>query len=229
MNFLSHYYLDKELDDSWFFVGVSTPDLVSVFDREVRLKPRLMPLVMENEASAARLSFYNGVLRHFEVDRMFHSSDFFQRETREIMDRLKAVFQAGEVERSFFVAHILFELLLDKCLIHHDSTLLPSFYRHIGSPGIGSIVRETQWISKHPLPHYHDFLDRFLFRKYLYQYQELSHVLQVLRSILKGVGIDRLSYLGSKSFSKLLLDYEEALNSRCLAGFAELTEQLCEA
>ena len=153
MNFISHFYLDRDLNDSHFFTGVSTPDLVSLFDRNIRLKARQMPLLMENEATPEEVSFYQGVLRHFEGDRIFHTSHFFERETGQINDILKETFQE-RVGRGFFVAHILFELLLDKILIQDDPSLLSEFYGHLTARPIQEYVRLTEWVT----PRAHAFL-----------------------------------------------------------------------
>ena len=154
MNFISHFYLDRNLDDSLFFVGVSTPDLVSVFDRTIRLKEGRMPLIMENEATKGEISFYNGVIRHFEVDKLFHTSDFFYSETEKIKNLLQEEFGKDHVPRAFFVAHVLFELILDRILIHHNNTLLPTFYDHLSRFPIKEYVRLTEWVTHTPMPAY---------------------------------------------------------------------------
>ena len=129
MNFISHYFLDRDLDDSWFFAGISTPDLVSVFDRNVRLKKRKMPPIQEDVSTPGQISFYKGVMRHFEVGSHFSIPlSFSIPETAIISRLLKQSFIPGEVERSFFVAHIALELILDKVLIQtHRDLALPIF------------------------------------------------------------------------------------------------------
>ena len=58
MNFLSHYYLDRERDNPWFFAGISTPDLVSVLNRQVRLKANHMPDINSGKVSAEQVEAY---------------------------------------------------------------------------------------------------------------------------------------------------------------------------
>lgn len=229
MNFISHFYLDRELNNSLFFIGVSTPDLVSVFDRTVRLKKSRMPLIMENEATGDEINFYNGVMRHFEGDRIFHTSDFFHNEVHRISHLLEKTFAKGEVERGFFVAHIMFELLLDKILIQEDETLVPEFYEHLESHPISEFVRLTEWVTHTPMPAYDGFLEKFIHKKYLYNYTDPHQVIFILQKIVRGVGIQDIDYLHSRKFLDLLLKYEKELAGRCYSGFAWLNKKLLNA
>lgn len=226
MNFISHFYLDRNLDNSLFFVGVSTPDLVSVFDRNVRLKKNRLPLIMENESSEDEISFYNGLLRHFEVDRIFHTSDFFYSETARITKLLQETFPADELSRTFFVAHVLFELVLDKILIQQDPNLLTSFYSHFDSRSISTFVQLTEWATHTPMPRYDDFLQKFLKKKYLYNYTDWRHVTYILKRIMQGVGISKVDYLLDERFISMAEAYEEELTGRMPSAFAWLNDQL---
>ncbi len=214
MNFIAHFYVDKHVDDSLFFVGVSTPDWVSIFDRNVRVKESLMPLIMENEATSDELSFYNGVMRHLEIDRQFHSSSFFTSETREIIRLIEKHLGKENVPRSFFVAHILFELVLDKVLIQADSSLLSRYYEHLENCRIDRMVQLTEWVASTPLPRYDGFLKKFISKRYLYQYTDWDHLIYVLRRILERVHLKEVSYLYEPAFMRLLHEYEEGLTQR---------------
>lgn len=226
MNFIAHYFLDRNLDDSLFFAGVSTPDLVSIFDRTIRLKEKRMPLIMEHEGTQAELSFYNGVMRHFEVDRIFHTSDFFKQEVRILCDEFNQVVGERKVQRDFFVAHILFELALDKVLIHQNSTLVDDFYTHLNSRSLDEIVRLTEWVTHTPMPSYNGYLRKFIHRKYLYNYTDWEHVLFILKRIIQGVGIRDTQYLFQPAFRELVERYEAGLAERSPFRLRELYAQL---
>lgn len=229
MNFISHYYLDREqVGDHLFFVGISTPDLVSVFNRTIRLRPHTLPLVMEDEAAPGDLSFYNGVLRHFEGDKVFHSSGFFHEETARICRLMEATLPESVRERTFFVAHILFELLLDKILIEADDTLVPAFYETIEQQPLSELVRLTEWVVATPMPGYPSFLERFTQRRYLLRYTDLDYVLFILRRIMEGVGIQSVAYLGERPFREMVVAYEAGLARRCFPAMAKLNEALCQ-
>lgn len=226
MNFIAHFYMDRHVADDLFFVGVSTPDWVSIFDRSIRVKENRMPLIMENDASRAELSFYNGVLRHLEVDRVFHSSAFFEEETRIIGDLFKQYFPNGEVQRSFFVAHVMFELVLDKVLIQADPSLLPAYYQHLSNCHLREICRLTEWITRTPMPGYDGFVKKFIKRKFLYKYTDCEHLIYVLRRLLERVGIATHDFLYTPAFLKVLQTYEQGLTTRYTGALQHFGRQL---
>lgn len=226
MNFLSHYYLDRDRKDSWFFVGVSTPDLVSIFDRNVRLKKNKMPLIRENENSEAEISFYNGCLRHIEVDGIFHTSDFFKEETSTISKMLVDAYDKDELNRAFFIAHVAFELILDKILIQETPGLVESFYAHMEKFSLDQQLKMTEWVTKTSLPGYKGFLHKFISRKYLSHYTDWDHVVYVLKKILMGVGVKPIDFLHDRKFIDLMQEYEDGLSERCFYGFSQLNRQL---
>jgi len=211
MNFISHYFLDRDHTDSYFFLGVSTPDLISNYDRTIRLKEATLPLIMENDASQAQLSFYNGVLRHFEVDKMFHSSHFFRRETRYLSHALGRTFPHEQVDKSFFVAHILLELMLDRVLIRKHDYLLSAFYDHFRPSLIPPAVLLTEWVTNKHLPGYPDFLTQFSEKQFLYRYVDMRYLVRVLRHILNKIGIRQHNYIRLPKFLNLMYEYEKRL------------------
>lgn len=226
MNFLSHFYLDRNLDDSWFFLGVSTPDLVSIFDRNVRLKKGRMPLIRENENTEAEISFYNGCLRHIEVDGIFHSSKFFKEETGIISELLRNTFRKEELSRTFFVAHVALELILDKILIQETPGLVENYYRHMEKYTLDKQLEMTEWVTKTKLPGYKGFLHKFINRKYLSHYTDWDHVIFVLKKILMGVGVKPIEFLHDPRFIDTMIAYEKGLTQRCFYGFSQLNRQL---
>lgn len=224
MNFLSHYFLDHQIDDSLFVVGASTPDLLSIFDRKIKFKEReISKRVQDREVTAEQLSFYQGVIRHFQVDKLFHSSDFFHEETQELSHKLRLSFPKNELQRSFFVAHILLELSLDRLLIQQDETLLYKFYQHFERCTPQRIKKLTGWLAgRELLTSYDAFLGKFTRDQHLYRYKDWSYIVYVLKRILRRVGIFEYDYLDSKDFMVFLHTYESDLGLRyqqVLEGF----------
>lgn len=227
MNLLAHYFLDRHrADDSHFFLGVITPDLVGIFDRRVRLKPRTMPLLMENDARPEEVAFYNGIMRHFEADAVFHSSHFFVEENKSLANTLREEFSEEELPRSYFLAHILVELLLDRVLIDAYPEILDEFYGHIARVPLPQQTRLTEWVCKQKLPRYQPYLRRFAERQYLYDYRDWPHILFVLRRILERIHLPAASAFQDPGLLKLLRSYEHSLSSRWRDLFAEMEESL---
>src|ERR1700735_940779 len=72
MNFLSHFYFDRDTDNCYLILGTVLPDLLKNADKTVILHPEKLKHV-----NPAVNSIVQGWNKHLEVDRYFHSSDFF--------------------------------------------------------------------------------------------------------------------------------------------------------
>ena len=72
MNFLSHFYFDRETDNCYFILGTVLPDLLKNADKTIIIHPEKLthPNINVN-------SIIKGWNKHLEVDRYFHSSEFF--------------------------------------------------------------------------------------------------------------------------------------------------------
>ena len=158
MNFLSHFYIDKNEENASFIVGVCTPDLVSLYNREIRIKH--LPILPSH--SESYIAFTKGILRHFEADKVFHSSPFFLQETEKVGIFLKTHFKDSGLKRSFFVAHVLVELMIDKILIAQAPQLIPDFYAHFEKVGHLQIAEMTQIAVGKEIETYPLFIQKFL-------------------------------------------------------------------
>ncbi|MFN0202459.1 MAG: hypothetical protein ACKVTZ_13120 [Bacteroidia bacterium] len=204
---MSHYFLDQQIENHHFILGVCSPDLISIFNREVRFKARK---IEAQHLSSTDYAFLQGVLRHFEVDAVFHSCQFFEEETQFISLQLKEIF--GDVaRRRFFVAHILLELLIDKILIAQNPNLVDDFYLRFEKIGIPPLVQMSEALALMPLPSYDNFLEKFLSNQYLYHYSEAEYICFVLKRLLHRVHIEDNHYIDTPEFLQLLEDYEKRL------------------
>ena len=227
MNFVSHFYLDRQRSaDSRFFLGVITPDLVGIFDRRIKLKPHTMPEVLPEHLSLPQLAFYTGVQRHFEADAVFHTCDFFLEETRELVSRLRVHFEEEQLPRSYFLAHILVELILDKVLMKAHPEILPEFYGHLGSIPYQEQLLLTEWVCGTPMHRYQAYMMRFLEKQYLYDYAEWRHILFVMRRILDKVNISTGDTLHHPNMLRVLREYESKLMDTWPSLFQEMNQKM---
>lgn len=207
MNFLSHFHLDRHHTNEYFIAGVCSPDLLSIFSRELKIKHDFEQSKLHKEAAP----FYEGVHRHYAVDKIFHSCDFFQEETTKISQFLYALLGSGEVRRVFFIAHVLLELLIDKILIEQDEALVPDFYTHLEKVGATNLATITQEFIQKPITGYDIFLQRFIQNRYLFHYNKHEYIVFVLKQIVGRVGIKDTTYMDSPSFLSFLDNYQKEL------------------
>lgn len=212
MNLLSHFYLDRDLVNSYFTVGAATPDLLSIYNSNVRAKAVHLRKMDEETADKINPAFLDGLKRHFFADGVFHTSPLFQKETRRISELLVEFFPHTTVPRKFFIAHILLELMLDKVLIDLHPGLLDSYYGHFQSLQPFRVIRSsTELAVGANLPNYENYMTNFLRKKFLFHYAEYDHIAFVLRRILRRVRISETGFLDTDAFTELMATYESEL------------------
>lgn len=226
MNFVAHFFLDRDNESPHFAIGAATPDLLSIYNPELRIKQAQIPAIESMELDAAGMDLLAGIERHFEADRIFHSSPLFARETGEISRALSAQFADGEVPRKYFIAHVLLELVLDKVLIEQFPNLLDQYYRHFeaAAPFLG-VQADTGQICRRPLPNYDHFLQKFLENRYLYQYSRWDHIAYVLGRILRRVTIEERAFIEDPRFLAVVMDLESDLRGNYQGFFDEIYAQ----
>lgn len=226
MNFISHFYFDRHVPDSLFAVGVSTPDLLSIYNRSIRLHDRRIQHLTTIAGTPEQQQFLHGVLRHFDGDKVFHSSKFFEEETHHLSAVLRQAFGEAQIPRSFFVSHVLLELIIDKVLIADSAELLNQYYGHFEAHPIPLMVALTEWAAGTRIPGYGQFLEKFLERKFLYRYRDWGYVGLVLKHILQRVGVTEYAYLDDSRFPMLMHQYETRLRTRYTSELARLNARL---
>jgi hypothetical protein len=223
MNFLAHFYLDRLHTSSHFVVGAATPDLLSIYNSELRIKAGHVDHLSAEKRALVEPQFLLGLERHFHADRVFHSSTLFSEETHFLSRLMAERFPEQDLPRKYFIAHILLELLLDKVLIHHDPAILPDYYAHFERLAPYADLRHgTEIVSAHPMTNYEHFLQKFVENKYLYHYTKYDHLIYILRRLLRRVGIEHSHFLDDPRFEQLMHDFEKRIEGYFEVFFTEI-------
>lgn len=226
MNFVAHFYLDRHYGNSSFAIGAATPDLLSIYNAELRIKNAQVQKVDTDSLSPVGQELLKGVERHFLADRIFHSSEFFTAETQFLSRSFADNFMDGDVPRKYFIAHVLLELMLDKVLIDNNPGLLEEYYHQFDEPDdFGEIHAATELISGRDLPNYDHFLQKFSENRYLYHYRRWDHIVYVLSRIMRRVNIEAREFLVDERFQHIMEQYEERLGSLYPAFFTEIHDK----
>ena len=107
-------------------IGAGCPDLLSVADRRVRLRGRMLDAA---DRSDPRLNaFCEGVRRHLHDDGWFHATPAFAETTATLGVSLRETFGPGDGFRSGFLGHIGVEMFLDDVLRERLPGSLPAYY-----------------------------------------------------------------------------------------------------
>lgn len=225
MNFVAHYYLDRHRPESEFAVGVATPDLMSIYNAALRVKYNQITSLKDEVFEGEHGTFVSGVVRHFDADRIFHTSDFFYEETKWLSNKFTTEGRGIEVPRKFFVAHVLLELIMDKVLIREHPGILDEYYAHFDNADPLEIKASTEFLVGHELPNYESFLRKFRENEYLFNYTEWNHILFVLKRILKRVNIAEEAFITSPHFLAILEDFEQRLTIEYHRVFGDIVSQ----
>ncbi|WP_285054835.1 ACP phosphodiesterase [Pedobacter ginsengisoli] len=180
MNFLSHFYFEKDSHDENMVMGVVLPDLVKNAQKDGNLYP--LKDRQRFEEDPKQLSILKGWERHIQVDAIFHSSGFFKLQTNTLKQILLPVFENSPV-KPFFLAHIGLELLLDHLLITDGIVSIHAFYEHLAKADQGSLDAFLQNCEVADTAVFFHFLNSFISGKYLLSYQKIENISYALNRI----------------------------------------------
>ena len=129
LNFLAHALPSlSATDDRAALRAVATglPDLLSVADRKVRLRKRM--LNGADPADGPLAAVCEGVRRHLHDDGWFHATPAFAEVTANLGVTLRETFGPGDGFRSGFLGHVGAEMLLDDVLRARVPGCLDRYY-----------------------------------------------------------------------------------------------------
>ena len=120
-------------------VGTAAPDLLSVADRRVRLRARMLDAADPRDRRLA--AFVAGVRAHLRDDGWFHATPAFAEVTAKLGVTLRETFGPGDGFRSGFLGHVGTEMLLDDVLRARLPGVLPAYYAAFDAADPGEIER----------------------------------------------------------------------------------------
>jgi acyl carrier protein phosphodiesterase len=180
MNFLSHFYFEKDSPDENMVMGVVLPDLIKNAQKDSNLYPLKDKQRFEEDTN--QVSILKGWERHVQVDAIFHSSAFFKLQTNTLKQILLPVFENSPV-KPFFLAHIGLELLLDHLLIIDGIVNINAFYEHLAKADQESLEAFLQNCGVVDTAVFFNFLNSFISGRYLLSYQKIENISYALNRI----------------------------------------------
>jgi hypothetical protein len=228
MNFFSHYYLDKENTDKWFLFGTLLPELLPHFNEKMR--KAVSDYTTINPVKVHE-SIYKGIQRHYEVDRHFHNSTFFKEKTAIIK---KGVLENQHLQpvhyRTFYLAHIWLELMIDRVLIKNDNgALVERFYDFMETLEEQEIERYFAIIGKPEI--FNDFkqtFERHKRIKYLFYYVDNEKFVGALLRLYSNINPSIFDMNVNTELAKLLALTEQEMQSEILKFVNEFKKSLTQ-
>ncbi len=223
MNFLSHYYFEKNNPDSNMVMGTVLPDLVKNAHKDWNLYPQKTTALFTNDQSLN--SILKGWKRHLEVDLLFHSSDFFNTETAKLKQLLLPILKDSPVRPSF-LAHIGVELVLDHLLVVNRKINIASFYDHLAHVNDIELNDFLKKCGADETDKFFKFLASFKSSRYLLSYQQLENISYALQRICMRLWAHPFDELTISLLAEQLAIYKVLLEENYLKVFDEIENKL---
>ncbi len=225
MNFFSHYYIDKEKQDPYFLFGTLMPELMPHFNQHLRKAVYNSDMT---KANPAFLKIFNGIARHYEVDKLFHNHDFFKQNTTYIKETILANPRLQPIHyRTFYFAHIALELMIDRIIIQQEKSEPELFYQFLNSVDIEIVEAYFMFIGKSEV--FPDFLKTYethMRMKFLYYYPNNEKFTEALLRLYSKINTNMPPLATNTFLTSTLLQIEAKLQQEILIFVSEFKNQL---
>ncbi len=214
MNYLSHFYIDQKPGNHYYNVGLLLPDFArnhvtsfsksALFDKEEHTQ------------------IHTGCIAHYVADKKFHSSDFFEHYTEAFRNHLKAAPFSDSFQRRWFLAHILFEMMIDRLMVKHLNGLCQTYYRGLDEVEpivLGEFLQLNQ--AKNPDELLRNF-NHFRNAKYIFQYIDNNTFVYSLSRVLQYAGVGIMSVEDKLILRQCIIDLEEGVFKNALQIITEV-------
>jgi len=176
MNLLSHFYIDKDHPSAYFKLGLIFPDIYPHYNQNLR-----KAVESHRHLSVEHDYFVQGIKRHHEVDKIFHNSPVFKMLNTAFKEALLNSALPQLHYRTYYLGHILVELLIDKQLIRGEKDLLNQFYTSLDE--IDENTLHQYFIHINTVEKTSDFFSnfkRFRENRYLYYLNDNEKLIEAL-------------------------------------------------
>ena len=218
MNFLSHFYFDRDTTNGYHTLGTVLPDLLKNADKNIIIHPEKLQHTDKNINDIIL-----GWRKHLEVDKFFHSSGFFIARSHTLKNLLAPAI-VGSPVKPFFLGHIALEIILDNLLITTGKISTDDFYTHLGSCNTGVIKEFLNFSGLKDTDRFFKFFDEFKRSRYLETYAQNHQVTYALKRICMRVWKDPFTPEQEERMTALITAYRNAM----LVDFRDIFEYISE-
>lgn len=223
MNFLSHFYFDRDTKNPYQVIGAALPDLVKNVDKAWNCYPQKHPQLFEKNHDF--LSLLTGWRRHLKVDQFFHSSAFFETHTKSIKSLVKSHLENTPIRPSFY-AHIALELLLDHLLTLKFPLISTDFYQNLATADEQVLFNFVKLSGVENPNRLLPFLSNFKEKRNLESYNKLDNIAYALSNICTRLWPTPLTNGANRLLTQQLIAYSSILEPDFMCIFEEIESRL---
>jgi hypothetical protein len=223
MNFLSHFYFDRDTDNCYFILGTVLPDLLKNADKTIIIHPEKLEHPDKNVSSIIK-----GWNKHLEVDRYFHSSEFFITHSHQLKKLLLPAIEGSPV-KPFFLGHIALELILDNLLLTTKEVTADGFYDHLDGCSEPIVDKFLKAAGLKETAVFFKFYDGFKKSRYLYSYSQTKEIAYALKRICMRIWQNPFTPENENMMNEVLITYRASLIGNFGTIFNEIENKLIKA
>lgn len=223
MNFLSHFYFERKVNDSHRTLGAVLPDLLRNMDRDIHIFPEKNKKKYIYDKKLAQI--LKGWSRHIAIDKFFHNNIFFLEKTQELKAYLSPVVNNTPI-RASFLSHITLELLLDRLLLKNNWLHENDFYQQLADVDKQSLQIFLELSGIEDPTYFIAYFNSFTADRYLGSYRNMAKLTYALDQICKRFWPSGLSDEKKAQLTEALTSYEEELAQNFKVIFNETTDYL---
>jgi hypothetical protein len=220
MNFLSHFYFDQHVTNCYYILGTVLPDLLKNADKNIILHPEKL-----KHSHPDINSIIAGWNMHLEIDRHFHSSEFFATHSHQLKLELGPVIEGSPV-KPFFLGHIAIELILDNLLITTNKINVHDFYERLNNCDHAVITGFLTFAGSADNTAFFKFFEIFKREGYLHSYAETQQIAYALKRICMRVWQNPFTPLQETAMNEVLAAYRVQIMPDFMRIFDEITLKL---
>ena len=189
MNYFAHSL--RFLDRPYFVVGTNVPDWLSVVDRQVRMRSKLVEPFMLNDGSV-QSEVAAGVWQHLDDDRWFHQTRAFTQLSADLAVKFREALTPDESLRAGFLGHIVTELLIDAELIERHPGQIERYYDVLRSIEPLAVQQAINAMAKLPTEQIVPLIPRFIDERFIPDYLADDRLLRRLNQVMRRVKLPPL-------------------------------------
>ncbi|MEO3404706.1 hypothetical protein AAFN85_12440 [Mucilaginibacter sp. CAU 1740] len=220
MNFLSHFYFDRDTTNCYHVLGTVLPDLLKNADKNIILHPEKL-----HHPDSEINSIIEGWKKHLDVDKYFHSSDFFATRSHELKKLLLPALQGSPV-KPFFLGHIALELIIDNLLLTTGKISVAGFYDHLSGCRDEKIEAFLKFAGLEDTAVFFKFYEGFKKSQYLHTYAETHQIAYALKRICMRIWKNPFTPEQEVLMDGILDGYREQMLNDFMLIFQEIEEKI---
>lgn len=189
MNYFAHAL--HHLDRPYFAAGTAVPDWLSVADRSVRLRPRMLEPWFNSE-DPIQAEIAAGAARHLHDDGWFHATRGFVEVTGQLTHLFRSRLGADDRYHCGFLGHVGMEMLLDSILIERFPAEFERYYAILAEIDPGQVQAAVNRMARLPTERLAWFVELFRQEHFLRDYSDDQRLLTRLNQVLSRVKLSPL-------------------------------------